>query len=248
MDPQVSDKHPPCPHCHSKRVIKNGSIHTGKPKYKCKDCNKQFVENPTPQCVPQEKRDIIDKLLLEKISLRGIARSVGVSLSWLQRYVNEKYRQEEWKVEDTGDPEDGVDVFILEADELWSFVNSKENKQWIWLVMNRKTRQILACIVGNRSEQSAQKLWEQLPELYRNNSIVYTDFLKSYACVIPEDQHQAVGKETGNTAHIERFNNTLRQRLSRLGRKTLSFSKSLFNHIGAIWHFIHYYNANLALS
>ena len=46
-------------------------------------------------------------------------------------------------------------------------------------------------------------------------------------------------------SYIERFNNTLRQRVSRLVRKTLSFSKSLDNHIGAIWYFIHYYNASL---
>ena len=84
--------------------------------------------------------------------------------------------------------------------------------------------------------------------LKSTDSIVYTDFWKSYACVIPEDQPQAFGKDTGNTAHIERFNNTLRQRLSRLGHKTLYFSQSLFNHIGAIGHFIHDYNANLALS
>jgi len=46
--------------------------------------------------------------------------------------------------------------------------------------------------------------------------------------------------------HIERLNNTLRQRISRLMRKTLSFSKKLENHIGAIWYFIHHYNAPLA--
>ncbi|MDM8561711.1 IS1 family transposase, partial [Thiotrichales bacterium HSG14] len=28
-------------------------------------------------------------------------------------------------------------------------------------------------------------------------------------------------------------------------RKTLSFSKKLSNHIGAIWFFIHHYNANI---
>ncbi|MEM1171694.1 MAG: IS1 family transposase, partial [Cyanobacteria bacterium P01_H01_bin.35] len=41
------------------------------------------------------------------------------------------------------------------------------------------------------------------------------------------------------------FNNTLRQRVSRLVRKTLSFSKSVENHIGAIWYFIHHYNQSL---
>ncbi|OQX07195.1 MAG: hypothetical protein BWK80_49795, partial [Desulfobacteraceae bacterium IS3] len=43
--------------------------------------------------------------------------------------------------------------------------------------------------------------------------------------------------------HIERFNNTVRQRISRFVRKTLSFSKKLENHIGAILLFIHHYNA-----
>ncbi|HEY9821092.1 MAG TPA: IS1 family transposase, partial [Candidatus Sericytochromatia bacterium] len=43
----------------------------------------------------------------------------------------------------------------------------------------------------------------------------------------------------------ERFNCTLRQRISRLVRKTLSFSKKLDNHLGAIWYFIHHYNASL---
>jgi len=58
-------------------------------------------------------------------------------------------------------------------------------------------------------------------------------------------RYRAVGKETGKPSDIERFNNTLRQRVSRLLRKTLSFSKSLENHIGAIWYFIHDYNASL---
>jgi len=30
-------------------------------------------------------------------------------------------------------------------------------------------------------------------------------------------------------------------------RKTLSFSKLLENHIGAIWYFVHYYNASLLI-
>jgi IS1 family transposase len=37
--------------------------------------------------------------------------------------------------------------------------------------------------------------------------------------------HQKVGKETGLTNHIERLNNTIRQRFSRLVGKSLSFSK-----------------------
>lgn len=44
----------------------------------------------------------------------------------------------------------------------------------------------------------------------------------------------------------ERFNNTLRQRVSRLVRDTLAFSKKLANHIGAIRYFICHYNLTRA--
>ena len=57
--------------------------------------------------------------------------------------------------------------------------------------------------------------------------------------------HKSVAKGTGLTNRIERFNCTMRQRISRLVRQTLSFSKKLSNHIGAIFYFIHHYNANI---
>ncbi|WP_017300670.1 IS1 family transposase, partial [Nodosilinea nodulosa] len=62
---------------------------------------------------------------------------------------------------------------------------------------------------------------------------------------IPSKRHEAVGKDSGLTSYIERLNNTLRQRIARLVRKTLSFSKKLKNHIGAIWLFIHDYNRQI---
>ncbi len=52
---------------------------------------------------------------------------------------------------------------------------------------------------------------------YRQCAIAYTDFWAAYAAVPPSKRHRAVGKETGKTSYIERFNNTLRQRVSRLG-------------------------------
>ena len=79
-------------------------------------------------------------------------------------------------------------------------------------------------------------MWESLPSVYRQCAVAYTDFWNAYGRVIPWTRHRAVGKETGKKSYIERFNNTLRQRISRLVRKTLSFSKSVTNHIGAIWN------------
>ncbi len=67
----------------------------------------------------------------------------------------------------------------------------------------------------------------------------------SEAAVLPREQHKAVGKEAELTNYVERFNNTARQRTSRLARKTLSFSEKLQNHIGALWYFVHHYNLSL---
>ncbi|WP_420885361.1 transposase-like zinc-binding domain-containing protein [Candidatus Protochlamydia naegleriophila] len=35
-----------CTQCQSQTVGKNGSIHSGKQKYKCLACHKEFVEEP----------------------------------------------------------------------------------------------------------------------------------------------------------------------------------------------------------
>lgn len=133
----------------------------------------------------------------------------------------------------------------MQCDELWSFVDNKGNKQWVWLALDADTREIVGVYIGARDEAAAQQLWASLPSVYRQCAVAYTDFWAAYGAVFLSKRHQAVGKETGLTSYIERFNNTLRQRVSRLVRKTLSFSKSLENHIGAIWYFIHGYNAEL---
>jgi transposase-like protein len=80
-----------CPSCESQRTVKNGRIHNGKQNYRCRDCGRQFVQDPQTKVIDQATKDLIDKLLLERLSLAGIARVTGVSELWLQRYVNAKY-------------------------------------------------------------------------------------------------------------------------------------------------------------
>lgn len=111
--------------------------------------------------------------------------------------------------------------------------------------MDAETQEVIGCYIGDRSRASAKALWQSIPAVYRQCAKVYTDFWDAYVTVIPSQRHGAVGKDSGLTGYIEyieRLNNTLRQRVARLVRKTLSFSKKLDNHIGAIWLFIHDYN------
>lgn len=232
-----------CPRCLSSQIVKNGSYCSGKQRYKCKCCGRQFVLNPQKQPISDEIKALIDKLLLERVSLAGIARATGVSERWLQYYVNEKYGSISRRVSVS---EKSKGRLTIECDELWSFVLKKENKQWIWLAIDRDTREIVGVAIGDRSCQTAKELWNSLPGVYRQCAVSYSDFWEAYSQVFPSTRHNAVGKKSGQTNHIERFNCTLRLCHSRLVRKTLSFSKKLENHIGAIWNFIHHYNATLA--
>ena len=65
----------------------------------CQNCGRQFVENPTREPIADKTRELIDKLLKERLSLAAIALVTGVSERWLQMYVNQKYYQTPRQVE-----------------------------------------------------------------------------------------------------------------------------------------------------
>ncbi len=84
---------PNCPTCQSKEVKRNGHIHNGKQNYRCKGCGRPFVADSTKRYVSEEEREMIDRLLLERISLAGICRVMKVSQLWLLDYVSKLYEQ-----------------------------------------------------------------------------------------------------------------------------------------------------------
>ena len=238
-----------CPHCFGTKVKKNGKNTTKKKqKFKCKDCKRTFVIDGNKWLISVEERIYIDKMLAERISLRGICRVMGISLSWLLSYVKSLYAKLRddlnYKV-----PKQflksitKVDIKVIdsELDEMCSFVGKKKNKRWIWIALCRTTRQVIAFHVGDRGRDDAKLLWRMIPNILKNNSNFYTDDWDAYKGVLPKKRHfySKIKKETN---HIERFNNTVRQRVSRLVRKALSFSKIIENHKGAIKYFFCCYN------
>ena len=102
-------------------------------------------------------------------------------------------------------------------------MDHKGNKQWVWLALDVDPREIVGVHIGDRDEKAARQLWDSLPPIYRQCAVAYTDFWVAYGAVFPSQRHRAVGKETGKTSYIERFNNTLRQRVSRKGEKNFVF-------------------------
>jgi insertion element IS1 protein InsB len=76
-----------CPRCQSPKFKKNGHIHNGKQNHHCHDCGRQFVRCFEQYRIVEDKRALIKRLLLERISLRGICRAVGVTLKWLLGFL-----------------------------------------------------------------------------------------------------------------------------------------------------------------
>ncbi len=233
-----------CPRCSSINFIKNGLTYYLIQNHKCKDCGRQFIYDRVNNFVNQHTIELIKKALMERLALRAICRIFDVKLTWLLNFAISLYKSMPddlfFDIERVKD----VELFVLEADEAWSFVGEKVNKQWIWVALERETRQIIAFHIGDRSQDGAKELWDKIPTIIKDNCIFHTDEWEPYKCVIPKEvhKHQPIKQ---NTNHIERFFCTLRQRVSRLVRKTLSFSKKFENHVLSIKYFFCCYNLEI---
>jgi len=226
-----------CSRCGSTNIVKNGHNKCGSQQYYCKDCHARRVLEPKRKYTADIKEQAL-KGYKERASLRGLERVFHISRTTLLAWLRERAQQLP-TLRETLLPVQDDDV--LELDEMWSFVFKKDNKRWIWTAISRKTLQIVAFVIGDRSEKTCQRLWRRLPARCRALHS-FSDFWEAYQKVFPKETHRCVGKETGETAHMERWYNTLRQRLGRFVRKTLSFSKSeVYHHIVLKW-FITEYN------
>ena len=212
-----------CPSCHSTNIKKNGHTHYGKQNHRCKCCGRQFVLN-NRHTKTEWLKSLIKKALKERISLRGICRIFGVSLTWLQSFAH-LFREQTPKNLGLSLPLlrqiKRLQVFGLQADELWSFVQKKKNKRWVWVAYDPVHRMVVAYHIGGRGKKAARQFWNKIPTVLKS-CYFETDDWEAYQSIIPSAQHK-IGKDL--TFYIEGFNATIRARVSRLVRKSLSFSK-----------------------
>lgn len=82
-----------CPSRTSQAIRRNGRTRHGKQNYKCRDCGRQLVLDPVWKAITPEQYDLMERLLLERISLAGIARVLQISEDTVQRYVNAKAQE-----------------------------------------------------------------------------------------------------------------------------------------------------------
>ncbi len=227
-----------CPKCKSINITKNGTDYKKSQKYHCSDCKAYGTLKPQSRSYSRAFRDLVLRAYRERSSMRGIERIFGIARQTLARWLKEKAAILPDLAETLVPPQEDD---VLELDELWSFVLKKSEKRWVWIALCRRTRQVVAYYIGDRSAQSCRNLWKRIPPAYKKLHS-YSDFWDAYQKVFSSKTHQSVGKESGETSHVERWNNTLRQRLARFVRKTLSFSKSDIFHEIVLKLFIFYYN------
>jgi hypothetical protein len=180
-----------CPSCNSLLVKKNGHISNGKQNYQCLICKRQFVLNPTQKLIDEDTRQLVKRTLLERVSLEGICRIFNVSMPWLLDFLQSIFEElpDDLGAKVSSCEESDIEIVEMEADELWSFVGSKENRQWLWLAIHRPTRQILAMHVGPRTTKSAQDFYAKIPVPLKKNEL---SILTNYVLIPALSPHQSI--------------------------------------------------------
>ena len=140
-----------------------------------------------------------------------------------------------------------VKVEAAEADEMWSYIQNKGERCWLWHAIEHESGEILAYTFGSWED----KVFEELLELLSPFKIqkFYTDGKKTYGKKLKHKKVKYnkkkkckkckkvkrtrkiahdIGKK--NTQKIGRVHLSLRTWVKRLARKTICFSKSLLMH------------------
>ena len=128
----------------------------------------------------------------------------------------------------------GSDVIVCaEMDEQWGYVGAKSRQRWLLYAYDRLRKTVVAHVFGERTMATLGRLMSLLSPF--DVVIWMTDGWPLYESCLKGKLH-VISKRY--TQRIERHNLNLRQHLARLGRKSLSFSKSVELHDKVIGHYL----------
>jgi putative transposase len=225
-----------CSKCGSIRVIRYGTENGGQV-FKCNDCQRKFRASSLlkgARYTPEMVTLTLD-LYFSGMSLRKVARAVndhfGTNLGaasiyrWIQRYVpmiSEYVRTLSPELSETWQADE---LFVKMKGGVKDTQYKQKNMAYLWNVMDRKTRFLLASKVSvNRSVVGATNAFREAIQNAHDSKPerIFTDAHKSYkdgiqiAFGAERPEHVArmgVGKPHANNNRIERLNGTLRERV-----------------------------------
>lgn len=232
-----------CAKCGSIKVIRYGRS-AGKQVFKCNDCQTKFREGLIKKAkYSPEMVSLTLDLYFSGMSLRKIARTVNDQFDltlgaasvyrWIQRYVplvSSYVNSLSPRLSDTWHTDE---LFVKMKGGVYEKQYSLYNVAYLWNVMDRKTRFLLAStLTGRRDVGGADRAFREAKANAheRQPEVVYTDALKAYKDAVkfgfPDAKHIAragikrVPDATNN--RVERLNGTLRERVKvQRGWKTL---------------------------
>lgn len=209
LDLMMSDQ--ACLRC-SGICVRNGKVY-GKQRYRCKACHRSFVEEYTYRAYDHRTSELIPKLVREGCGIRSIARVLGISKDTVLRRILHIARRMVPPAIRYG--------MEYEIDEMHVPIVPKRDV-YITYALRRDDRTVVDFAVGARSNDIMRPVVDTV--LHTAPRRIYTDRLKLYKGMIPNQLHRTRRRETN---HIERKNLSMRTHLKRFGRKTLCYSRSM---------------------
>jgi transposase-like protein len=222
-----------CPKCGSIRGVKFGN-YNGKQLYKCKDCRTKFREGLIKKAhYSPETITLTLDLYFSGLSVRKITRTLNdhfdMSLGkstvyhWIEtfvprisEYVNSLTPQlsETWHADE---------VFVKMKGGERTARGDQENIAYLWNVMDRKTRFLLASRLSEkRDEIAALAAFNRAVRVAHGSEpeMVFTDALRAYNLPLSKAFSQkpkhiarsGIRKPDANNNRIERLNQTIRER------------------------------------
>ncbi|MGG7387102.1 IS1-like element IS1A family transposase, partial [Escherichia coli] len=219
-----------CPSCSATDgVVRNGKSTAGHQRYLCSHCRKTWqLQFTYTASHPGTHQKIID-MAMNGVGCRATARIMGVGLNTILRHFKKLRPQSV-----TSRIQPGSDVIVCaEMDEQWGYVGAKSRQRWLFYAYDRLRKTVVAHVFGERTMATLGRLMSLLSPF--DVVIWMTDGWPLYESRLKGKLH-VISKRY--TQRIERHNLNLRQHLARLGRKSLSFSKSVELHDKVIGHYL----------
>lgn len=182
-----------CHNCQTE-AKKHGTSRQGIQRFRCRACNKTFIEPQTKPLdtmrLPVEKAISVLCLLVEGCSVRSIERVTGVHRDTIldllvlvgarcERFLESRIRN--------------VAVKDVQADEIWGFVAMKEKTKkakdieddnigdaYCFIAIERETKLVLAWHLGRRSAEDTMAFTEKLNDATQGRFQLTTDGFKAY--------------------------------------------------------------------
>ncbi|WP_252859641.1 IS1-like element IS1A family transposase [Shigella sonnei] len=219
-----------CPSCSATDgVVRNGKSTAGHQRYLCSHCRKTWqLQFAYTASQPGTHQKII-YMAMNGVGCRATARIMGVGLNTILRHFKKLRPQSV-----TSRIQPGSDVIVCaEMDEQWGYVGAKSRQRWLFYAYDSLRKTVVAHVFGERTMATLGRLMSLLSPF--DVVIWMTDGWPLYESRLKGKLH-VISKRY--TQRIERHNLNLRQHLARLGRKSLSFSKSVELHDKAIGHYL----------